>query len=73
MRKSVTDALSKRLTARSLSPEEFISQLETDLKLLDESLVEAHNIMKQNVYSNQRNNIMMIKEGLKRIVSETGP
>jgi len=73
MRKSVTDALSKRLTGRSLSPEGFISQLESDLNLLDESLVEAQDIMKQDLYFNQRTNISLIKGGLKRIASEGGP
>jgi hypothetical protein len=70
MRKCVTDALSKRLTGRNLSPEAFISQLESDLKLLDESLLEAKDTMKQNLYYNQRLNISLIKEALKRLESE---
>lgn len=73
MHKSVTDALSRRLTGRSLTPEGFISQLESDLNTLDESLAEAQDVMKQNLYFNQRTNISLIKGGLKRIVSEIGP
>lgn len=73
MRKSVTDALSKRLTGRSLPPEGFISQLESDVKLLDESIVEAQDITKQNMYFNLRTNISLIKDGLKRIISDSGP